>query len=118
MNVIITSFSTLPNLNTARKAVFKFPSDLSNPYRFDPVTFHYCDEEGGYTVSAVSLGSRNRHPIEARQRFVLRIGAKVFYLGYGMSPKKVEEVDSGGFSFRSNSAVLPGMPIFTEDWKI
>lgn len=35
-----------------------------------------------------------------------------------MSPKRVDEVDSAGFSFRSKSAVLPGMPIFTEDWKI
>lgn len=77
MNIIITSFSTLPNQNIARKAVFKFPSDLSNPFRFDPVTFHYCDEEGGFTVSAVSLGSRARNPIEARHRFILRVGAKV-----------------------------------------
>ncbi|CAG9335674.1 unnamed protein product [Blepharisma stoltei] len=120
-HLIMTSNLVFPDDEVASRCFARFTDNLFETHHFDPKAYFYTNRESNFTICGFMLNPeslKQRLPIDIVQPFILSEGDGIAYLNSGSDIRTVIGVDSNNFTYSAGINILPGMPIFTIDWKL
>ncbi|CAG9325874.1 unnamed protein product [Blepharisma stoltei] len=122
-NLCLTAHSVIPEEEIAINCYAQFRG--GEIFKFDPYRCFVTSIEDGFTIIAfkahTATALRYFRPIRIKEEFELKMDDLVFYFPFDeYTVKKVLLLDENKFTFTSGKKeyILPGNPIFTQQWKL
>lgn len=120
-SLCITAHSVLPEEEVAMRCFARFPDNIYESHQFDVRSFFYTNRGLNFTIVGYKHNpesKRKRVPIEIREAFTLREGEAIAFMNAGVVVKEVCGIERDVFSYTAGTYIAPGMPIFSDDWRL
>jgi Kelch motif len=113
-SIAMTANTVLQDEEVASRSFAKFSN--GEVRKFSQKNFFYTNRGLNFTVIGVEFVANET--IEIREEFVLVDRSRICYLDSGIVPCDIEGIDQNLFSYTGGSNILPGTPIFSQDWRL
>lgn len=120
-SLAITANSVISEEDMATRCFARFTDNAYETHNFDPNIFFYTNRDLNFTIIGFVINPESKRPkvpLEFREEFILKQGDYISYLNSGQSGRNVTVVEAVMFNYTAGTFILPGMPIFTNDWHL